>query len=137
MQVDWALPCRFAEALPDGTAALFGAGLDSIWLPEIPADVGTFLMMRISGPTYEFEQEHTLAVKLIDPQSGEHELLVAGFGPIDEPPQHLHPGLDPGILIPAAIGWRAEHFGLYTLEVFIDDRRQRSIAILVRDAADL
>lgn len=137
MEVAWALTCRFAEATPDGTATLVGAGLDSIWLPEVPSDVGVFLMMRVSGPVYEFEEAHTIAVKLVDPERDEQEVLTAGFGPMGGPPPGYHPGTDPGILVPAAIGWRAEHFGLYTLDVLIDARPKRSIPILVRDAAEL
>lgn len=137
MDVAWALPCRFAEATPDGTATIVGAGIDSVWIEETPSDVGVFLMMRISGPVYEFEEAHTMSVKLIDPEREEQEMLTAAFGPMDElPPQH-HPALDPGILIPAAIGWQAEHFGLYTLDVLVDERPRRSVAILVRDSAAL
>jgi hypothetical protein len=137
VDVVWALTCRFAETTPDGTATLVGAGLDSVWVQEVPADVGVFLMMRIAGAAYEFGETHTLAVKLIDPERDEQEVLTATFGPIEEmPPQH-HPALDPGILVPAGIGWRAEHLGLYTLDVLVDDRPRRSIPILVRDAAEL
>jgi hypothetical protein len=137
LQVVWALPCRFAEATPDGTATIVGAGLDSLFLPEVPADVGVFLMMRISGAEYEFQEQHTVAVKLIDPERDVQDILAAGFGPMDEPPTHFDPGLDPGILIPAAIGWHAEHFGLYTIEIHVDEHRDRSIPILVRDATEI
>jgi len=137
LEVAWALPCRFAEATPDGTATLVGAGLDSVWLAEVPADAGVFLMMRISGPRYEFEEAHRFAIKLIDPQRDEQNVLEAGFGPMEEPPQAGEPGVDPGILVPAAIGWQAEHFGLYTLEIYVDDKRNRSIPIQVRDASQL
>ena len=137
MDVAWALPCRFAEATPDGTATIVGAGLDSIWAPEVPADVGLFLMMRIAGPPYEFEEQHQLSIRLIDPEGTEQEMLSAAFGPMPEPPPLLHPGMDAGVLVPAAVGWSAHAYGLYTLEVFIDGRRQRSVPILVRDAAEL
>jgi hypothetical protein len=46
-------------------------------------------------------------------------------------------GTDVGLVIPTAIGWHAERFGLYTLELHIDGCRQRSIPISVRDVADL
>ena len=84
MEVAWVLPCRFAEATPDGTATIVGAGLDSMWVPEVPADVGVFLMMRIAGPQYEFQDQHTVAVKLIDPEREEQDVLTAGFGPMDD-----------------------------------------------------
>jgi len=137
LEVAWALPCRFAEATPDGTATIVGAGLDSMFISEVPADVGVFLMMRIAGPQYEFQEQHSVAVKLIDPERDEQDILEAGFGPVEELPPAYHPGLDPGVLLPAAIGWRAEHFGLYTLEIYVDGRRTRSVPILVRDSQEI
>jgi hypothetical protein len=108
-----------------------------MWLAEVPADVGVFLMMRISGAQYEFEEAHTVAIKLIDPERGEQEILTAGFGPMTEMPPLFHPGLDAGALVPAAVGWHVEHFGLYTLEIFVDDKRERSVPILIRDAREI
>jgi hypothetical protein len=137
LEVAWALPCRFAEAAADGTATIVGAGLDSVWIPDVPADVGVFLMMRITGPQYEFEAEHVVAVKLVDPERDEQDILTTEFGPMEELPPTYHQGLDPGILIQAAVGWRAEHFGLHTLEIYVDGKRNRSIPILIRNAADI
>jgi hypothetical protein len=137
VEVAWALPCRFAEATADGSATLVGAGLDSLWVPEVPADIGVFMMMRITGPQYEFEEQHSVAVRLIDPEGEQQEILATDFGPMEELPPAYHPGLDPGVLIPAAVSWSAEHFGLYTLELYVDGKRNRSIPILVRDAAEI
>jgi hypothetical protein len=137
VEIAWALPCRFAEATPDGTATLVGAGIDSLWVPDTPADVGVFLMMRIAGAAYEFEEEHRLSVALIDPERDEEELLSFGFGPMPEPPPQAQPGLDVGILVPAAVGWAAEHLGIYTLDIRVDDRPKRSIAIQIRSTEEL
>ena len=123
--------------MPDGTATIVGAGIDSLWVTEVPADVGIFLMMRISGAAYEFEESHTIAVKLVDPESGEHAILTAALNATTELPPLLHAGLDPGVLLPAAIAWQAEHFGLHTIEIFVDDKRERSVPILVRDASEI
>jgi hypothetical protein len=46
--------------------------------------------MRIAGPVYEFEEEHTIAVRLVDPEREEQEVLTAGFGPMGEPPPQHH-----------------------------------------------
>jgi hypothetical protein len=137
VQLAWAIPCRFAEAMADGTATLVGAGFDSIWVGALPADVSMVLMMRITGARYEFEEAHRLAVRIIDPQTEEQDVLAADFGALGEPPPLRHLGLDPFILAPATIRWQAGHHGLYTIEVHLDERRGRSIPILVRDAAEL
>jgi hypothetical protein len=86
---------------------------------------------------YEFEEQRALAIRLIDPEKDQEDLLEVAFGPMGEPPPLMQPGMDVGVLVSAAVGWSAEHFGLYTLEVFLNESRQRSIAISVRDAADL
>jgi hypothetical protein len=137
LRVDWALVCRYGEVSADGTATLVGAGMDALLLEEVPSEVGVFLMLRVAGQPDEFEEAHELAVTLIDPERDERELLSISFGPMEGPPPFAEPGMDVGLPVPTALGWEAEHFGLYTFEVRIDGRRQRSIPILVRNVADI
>ena len=138
MRVDWALVCRYGEQNQDGTATLVGAGIDALWLAEVPSDVGIFLMLRLAGQPDEFQEAaHQFGINLIDPESDERDLLSFEFGPMPGPPPLAQPGLDVGMLLPAQVQWQADHFGLYTLELLIDGRRQRSIAITIRDTSTL
>lgn len=138
LRLDWAVPCRYAEASADSTATIIGAGIDSFWLEEVPADVGLFLMVRIAGPPDEFEDEHKVAIHLVTPEREEHEVLQAGFR---APPGTRNPlavpGSESGMLLPAGIAFRAEDYGFHTLEVYLDDQRLRSIPISIRPPSDL
>jgi hypothetical protein len=136
VRIDWAIPSRFAEAGQDGTATLIGAGVDSLWVSDVPADVGVMLMVRLAAPPDEFDEQHELEVRLVKPDSEEREILKVKFGPIPKSAL-FQPGFEQGLFVPTAIGWHVEERGLYTLELYLDSRRQRSIPILIRDPADI
>lgn len=136
MKVDWAVPCRYAETPGDGTATMLGAGIDSMWLDEIPAEVGFFLMLRITGADYEFESEIKLEVRLVAPDQDESTILKMGLSMSEMPPLKL-PGMDPAMLLPTVMAWEATDYGLHTLDVFIDEHRQRTVAIYIRPASEL
>jgi hypothetical protein len=40
-------------------------------------------------------------------------------------------------VLPLAVTWEADDYGLTTIEIYIDGKRGRSIAIQVRDPAEL
>jgi hypothetical protein len=138
LRVDWAVPCRYAEASTDGTATIVGAGIDSFWPGEVPSDIGLFLMIRIVGPQDEFEEEHRLEVRLVTPESDEQQILEARF---QAPPGTRNPlavpGMETGMLVPAGIAFRAEDYGFHTLELYLDDQRVRSIPVNVRPPSEL
>ena len=138
LRLDWAVPSRYAEASADGSATIIGAGIDSFWVPEVPADIGLFLMIRVTGPQDEFEEEHQLEIRLVTPESEEQEVLKVGF---QTPPGGRNPlavpGMEPGVLIPAGVAFRAEEYGFHTLEVYLDEQRLRSIPIAVRPPSEL
>lgn len=139
MRLDWAVPARYAEASGDGTATIIGAGIDSFWLEEVPADIGLFLMIRVAGPRDEFEDDHVLEIRLVTPERDEQEVLKAGF---KAPPGGAQtplsvPGMEGGLLIPAGVAFQAEEYGFYTLEVYLDEQRLRSIPISVRPPSEL
>jgi hypothetical protein len=136
MRIDWALPCRYAETLEDGTATLIGATLDSIWLPELPGDVDVYLVVRVAAPPDEFEEQHRLEVRVVAPDRSEQQAMQIEFGPLERPAL-LHPGMEGGLSVVAQLGWPAEEYGLWTLELYLDGQRQRSIPILARDPAEL
>jgi hypothetical protein len=136
MRIDWALPCRYAEASEDGTATLVGAALDSIWLPELPGEVDLYLMLRVAAPPDEFDEPHTLEVRVVTPDRTEQQAIQVEFGPLERPAL-LHPGMEGGLSVPAELGWQADAYGLYTLELYLDHQRQRSIPILVRDPVEM
>lgn len=48
MNVDWIIPCRFVE-VHDNLGTLVGAGIDTFWLPELPAAVQVVMAVRLLG----------------------------------------------------------------------------------------
>lgn len=130
------MPCRYAETPGDGTATMLGAGIDSIWTDKVPAQIGLFLMLRVTGADYEFEDEIKLEVRLVTPEAKETTILELGFSLEGTPPLKLA-GMDTGMLLPTVMQWEAEDYGLHTLEVYLQGSRQRSVAIYVRPTSEL
>ena len=72
---------------------MVGAGVDSIWVPELPAQVAVFLMLRVTGADYEFEEEQRLEVRLVAPDAEESTVLGLTFSIAEHSPLRL-PGMD-------------------------------------------
>jgi hypothetical protein len=139
LRLDWIVPARYAENSADGTMVLLGAGSDTLWIPvdQMPAQVALFLALRIAGPEDEWQEGgHSLAIALRRPDGEETEGLRLDLK-MDELPPLRVPGQEPSLLLSSPQQWTAQDFGLYTFEIYIDDRRAKSLAIHVRDAADL
>ena len=130
------MPCRYAETPGDGTALMVGAGIDSLWIADLPQPAAIFLMLRLAGAEDEFQEKTKLEVRVVDPERDETQALDLGFSTQELSPLRW-PGAEVGMLFPTVIQWEASNYGLYTLEVFVGERRQRSIAIAVRDPAEL
>ena len=135
MRVDWAIPCRYAEAAEDGTATLVGAGIDSMWLASLPHRAAIVLMLRFVGAEDEFEVGKPLEVRLVDPQSRETPVLARAVAA--SPPPLKIAGAEMAASFVSSIGWDASDYGLYTLEVYLDGRRERSVALAIRSIAEL
>lgn len=137
LRLDWAVPCRYAEAASDATATIIGGGIDSFWT-EVPGDIAVFLMLRVVGPPDEFEDQHELEIRLVTPRRDEHQVLAGNF--VAEPGSRnplAVPGMEGGSLIPVGVAFTAEEHGLYTLEIYLDTQRLRSIPIAVRSPEEL
>ena len=105
VRLDWAIPCRYAEATWDGTATLVGAGADSIFTSSLPREAMVFLMLRFAGTEDEFEAETRFEVRVVDPASREQPVAAAAL-PDARPPLRL-PGAEIGMLVAPQIGWNA------------------------------
>jgi Family of unknown function (DUF6941) len=116
---------------------ILGAGLDTFWVPELPAPIGIFLPMRVAAPDDEWQEEgHELSINLVRPDRAEEVMLTIPLQ-MEQPPPLKTPGAEAGAVIPVVLTWEARDHGLYTLELYIDSRRQRSVAISVRADSEL
>ena len=137
MRLDWALSARYAEAPGDGTVTILGGGIDTFWVGELPAPIGIFLPMRVAAPEDEWREEgHELSVRLVRPDRAEEVMLTIPLR-MDEAPPLKIAGAESGAVVPLALTWEAADHGLYTFEIYVDTRRQRSVAISVRPGSDL
>jgi hypothetical protein len=135
VRLDWAFPCRYAEPAADGTATIVGAQHVLAWADDVPGRVEVSLMLRLAAPVDDFDEEHRFEVRLVDPEREEVQMLSVDLGPFAEP-RVAHPGLEADALLATRFEWEAEEFGLYTFELYVDDRRQRSLPFVVLDASE-
>ena len=84
MQIDWVIPCRFAE-VHDNLATIVGGGIDTFWLPELPGLVQVFLAIRLTATPDELEADtpHKTANRIKDPRGElmsetQGEIRIAG-----------------------------------------------------------
>jgi hypothetical protein len=125
----WAVPCRDFTLRSDRTADIEGAGVDNIWVGELPAQVRVNVLLQFGLLEGE---ESQLSIELAGP----------GGALIGEPlDRSLHgetyPGHRPGYqitrLVPAEFRFMAEQPGVYVAEIRTDNRHQTSLFFVVRD----
>ena len=138
MRIDWVIPCRYAEAGPNG-ATIVGGGIDLLQVPQFPTTISLMIAARFVGAESEMTHEHVLSMTLRDDQLGE-----MGTGEVS-----FTPGLNPL----RAEGWEQGHFiagihqftverpGAYTLDMRLDDgadasRMTRQVAFRVVGPSD-
>lgn len=88
MELQYAICARYAEVTPDGFFAVFGGGIDSIQLNQLPGAVPMMsLLIRLTARTEELQEEHRLRGDLFSPRE-ERQPLEVDF-PL---PTNLSPG---------------------------------------------
>lgn len=118
MRVEWAVACRFVE-VHDGLATMVGAGIDNITIPQIPAEVGFMVAVRVAIAPGDTGQPQQVALRMLDPSLAEVGTLTAGFQ-MDGAP-HAQPGWEGHITIPMVVGWQVAQAGAYTLHFTAGD----------------
>jgi hypothetical protein len=122
LRVDWAIPCRYVE-VNDGLATIVGAGVDTFWVPEMPAAVGVLIAIRIVGSPEEMAPgvEHNLVVRVLDP--GMEEISrIEGRGGASGTNPLAQEGFEQASIIPTMQQFEVPAEGNYTIEIRIDDR---------------
>jgi hypothetical protein len=130
MDLDFAVIADYATNTNDGKL-IVGGIFDTIWVPEVPA-VQPFMtvVLRIQAHPGE-EGGHQVRVRLVDPDG--HEVIGALEAPI------LFAELDPidggtAQLILQLAGVTLNSEGRHGIDVFLDGRFERTIALFVRRA---
>jgi hypothetical protein len=119
LNIDWVIPCRYLE-VHDNLGTIIGAGIDTLWLPDLPAPVQVMMAVRLLAMADELTEEHAHSAKNVvrDP-AGEivtevsGELRVSGQGAREE--------WLTGLVLPTVVQWEATEEGAYTIEHVVDD----------------
>ena len=119
MNIDWLIPCRFVE-VHDSLATIVGAGIDTVWLAELPAPVQLMLAIRLVGMVEEFtpDQLHRTTTRIKDPR-GQTISEVGGDFSISA--ESARPEYLAGVTLPAAVGFQVAEEGTYTIECEFGD----------------
>jgi hypothetical protein len=131
MRVDWAIPCRAAR-VEGPLMNIVGAHVDTLYARNFPARLSTGLAIRLVFGDVESDGDHELALRLLGPeleplgQLG-HPLCLAGMAN----PQKS-PGWEGSHLIATVIRFEATRPGLYSVEVLVNGRHQRTLPFSVR-----
>lgn len=120
MNVDWIIPCRFVE-VHDNLGTLVGAGIDTFWLPELPAAVQVVMAIRLLGLPEELatDVQHR-GRNLVRGPDGETVSDISGEFTIAGG-EHARPDWLQGIILPLVIQFQATEAGTYTFEHMVDD----------------
>ena len=128
MNIDWVIPCRYAE-VHDNLGTIVGAGSDTWWVPEFPAGIEVALAIRLLALADEMgaDRQHTVR-NIVSGPSGEVlsdlESSFAAAGS-DVRTEWLN-----GIMVTMVIRFEATAEGTYTFEHFVDGS-SKSIALHV------
>jgi hypothetical protein len=119
MNIDWVIPCRYVE-VHDNLGTIIGAGIDTFWLPNLPAQLRVLLAIRLLAMTEELDPaiQHPIRNVIRDPNG---ELVTEQSGTFAIGAQSARPEWLAGIIVPTAVVFQVNDEGTYTIEFGIDD----------------
>lgn len=128
MRVDWAIACRYVE-VNGGLATIIGAGIDTFWVSEFPANLTVPVAVKVAGSQDEVENEHVLMGRVLNPQLEEIASIQGTF--TAESSLDAQPGWEASIALATLHVFTATEPGAYTIDVNVDGRSQ-TVPLAVR-----
>lgn len=118
MNIDWIIPCRYAE-VHDNLATIIGAGIDTWWLPELPAPVQVGVVVRLLASADELgpDVDHTVRNIMRGPDGATLSDLEETFKADAE--QAREEWLN-GLVVVTIVMFEATEEGTYTFEHIVD-----------------
>jgi hypothetical protein len=117
-QLDYAFLCDFVRA-ESGLAHVIGAGVDTIYAPEVPTGHNLGLLMRFNFTQGECGRPHRIEVYFRDTDGQDLVKIDAVVTP--EWDDSLPAGWPVGVQAPLNFGVPFPEFGVYAFEIMIDD----------------
>jgi hypothetical protein len=121
VNIDWLIPCRYVE-VHDNLGTIVGAGIDTFWLPDLPAPLQVAIAVRLQGLPDELTPDvmHPLR-QIIRGPDGETVSEMSGEAAFGAQQEIARPDWLQGVLLPVVVGFEVEAEGTYTFEFMIDD----------------
>lgn len=119
MNIDWVIVCRYAE-VHDNLGTIVGAGIDTFWVDELPAQIRVGLAIRVLAMQDEIGPgvKHAIVNRVRDPQG---DVIGEGSGELEVAGESARPEWLAGIMMPLAVAFEAAEEGTYTIEFNVDD----------------
>ena len=119
MNIDWVIPCRYVE-VHDNLGTIIGAGIDTFWVPQLPAPIQVVLAVRLLAMAEELDpdQPHTATNRVRDPRG---EVVSEVGGELKVGGESAQPEWLSGIMLVSVVQFEASEEGAYTIEHVIDE----------------
>jgi hypothetical protein len=114
VNIDWVIPCRYAE-VHDNLGTIVGAGIDVFVVPELPSVVQVNLAIRITATAEELApgKVHQGRTIIVNPngETGSEAEIEFALGVENPRTDWLN-----GFIFPATVQFEAADVGTYTIE---------------------
>jgi len=126
--LDYALLCDYVRA-EAGLAHVIAAGIDTIWKEEVPAGQNVGLLIRVAFARSECGRPHRLEVIFQDEDGARLAQMEAAVQPAWV--EGLPPSWSVGVVVAMNVGLPLPRFGLYALEILVNDSLVKTIPLRV------
>jgi hypothetical protein len=118
MNVDWVIPCRYVE-VHDNLGSMIGAGIDTFWIPELPAPLQLMLAVRLTATAEELTPgvPHVLRTVITDAQGDVAFEAAMEFEANTDSPQTEWLN---SLVLPSVIQFEVTEAGTLQLEQSVD-----------------
>ena len=118
MNIDWVIPCRYVE-VHDNLGSMIGAGIDTFWVPDLPAGLQVLCAVRLTATAEELTAgiTHQMRNVVTDPSGNVVSDVGGEFEIGTENPRREWLN---GIVLPSAAQFEATVSGTYQLEHIVD-----------------
>lgn len=132
-EVDYALFCDYVR-VDGGVAHLIGAGIDTLYLAQVPSVANLGLLVRVTFTRSESSRPHRVEAILADTDGNRVVQLQAINTPEWAP--GLPPGWKQGGLLALNFGVPFPRYGVYSLDILINDSHKKSLDLRVLPGPD-
>jgi hypothetical protein len=123
-ELDYAFLCDYVRA-EGGIAHVVAAGIDTVYVPDVPAGINLGMLMRITFTRNECGRPHRVEVIIRD-VDGVHIARVTGTATPEWDP-NLPANWRVGTFVPFNVGLPIPHYGEYSIEILLNDSHVKTI----------